>query len=352
MRPGQGRRAGNRLRLPGLVFIIIAMLLLMAALNTGNNLLFIVLGGVTSFVLMSVVLSSWSLRNVTLRRDAPYAVHRGEPFLIETRIENHKLSMPTIGLRVEAAGRDAESLGFIVKVPARRAAVLNIPYMLNRRGLHRIPAFRLATGFPFGLLEKRRRYDDELEVLVYPRIRAMRAAVVEKLPGPAGVARSAAADGEEYFSIREYLPGDEIRRIAWRISARLGVWMVREMSRQHSRFVIFALDTRWTPEVDRFPEHFEEVIEVVASLAVTLLKRQFNVGLVTPTGAVEGGEGVGQERRILEMLARLEPAPPEMDFETRLRKLESHEARLVCVSPDPALWGQRSTSGGQGRRVW
>lgn len=348
MIPGKGTKTGYDIQVSGMVFLLIGALLLVAALNTGNNLFYIVLGGVVSFLLMSLILAVWTLRNLRLRRDAPAIVQRGEPFLIEVRIENRKQVMPAIGLCVEPVGAadEREPLAFLMKVPARRAAMLNVSYVLHRRGLHRIPPFRVSTGFPFGLIERSCRFEDELEVLVYPRVRPMRAAVVEQLPGPVATARSASADGEEYFSIREYIPGDEIRRIAWRLSARRGTWMVREMSHQHSRFVVFALDTRPAPGIENFPERFEEAIEVTASLAVTLLKRQYNVGIITPDTSIEGGEGSSQERKILELLARLQPSSPVSDFDTKLRKLESHEARLICISPDEAQWGKRLTAGG------
>ncbi|HPO15762.1 MAG TPA: DUF58 domain-containing protein [Candidatus Hydrogenedentes bacterium] len=345
MNANLGKRAGNRLNISGAVFALIATLLLVAAWNTGNNLFYLLFGGVISFILISFFLMIWNLRNVSMTREAPNAVYRGEPFLTGIRIENHKRLMPAIGLGIAQHGKQNSLLGFVPKTPAKGAALLNIPMTLAKRGLHRLPPFDIETGFPFGLMERRRRYNDTTDVLVYPRVRALRTSTVEQLPGPASVARAAVADGDEFFSLREYLPGDELRRIAWRISARMGVWMVREMSRQHSRFVIFALDTRHLTDLPDFDNLFEEAVELTASLAVSLLKRHYHVTVTSPAGAVEGGYGPHQERKILELLARVDPTPESEDFSSFVRALEPQEARLICISPDPRQWGRQTGSG-------
>lgn len=345
MNANLGKRAGNQLNSSGAVFAIIAALLVVAAWNTGNNLFYLIFGGIISFILISFILMIWNLRNVSMAREAPAAVYRSEPFFTEIRIENHKRLMPAIGLGISQHGKQRALLGFAAKTPAKGAALLNIPMTLEKRGPHRLPPVEIETGFPFGLMERRRRYSDTIEVLVYPRVRALRTSPVEQLPGPASAVRAAVADGDEFFSLREYMPGDELRRIAWRISARMGVWMVREMSRQHSRFVIFALDTRRLTDLPGFDDLFEEAVEVTASLAVSLLKRHYHVTVSSPAGAVEGGYGSHQERKILELLARLTPTPESEDFSAFVRSLESQEARLICISPDPRQWGSQTGLG-------
>lgn len=347
MKAERGKRARGSILLSGWIFLFIMLLLLGAAWNTGTNLLFIVLGGIFSFVALSVVLSSWNLRRLTLHCEAAAAVHRDESFLAALRIENHKLLVPAISIRAESALHRGEALGYVIKIPARRAALLNVPLVFRQRGVHRLPEFYLATSFPFGLFERRRRFECGVEVVVYPRVSPVRLNVLEQTGGAAVAPRVATGDGGEYFSVREYLPGDEIRHIVWRISARLGKWMVREMSQDAGRYVMIALDTRLPLSAENPGEQFEEAVELAASLAVTLLNRQYNVGLLTPEGHVDGGEGSGQQRLILEMLARAEPAmdAATVDFEDTLRKASANPVRLLCISPDPVEWGRRVAAG-------
>ncbi len=343
---------GIRVLKTGWVFALIMTLLLVAAWNTGTNLLYIVLGGVVSFVALSVVLSWWTLRRLSVKCEAPQAVHRGDPFLLELRIENHKRIMPSVSLRVESDARPEESAGFVVRVPAQRAAILHISETFEHRGVHLLPPITLVSGFPFGLLEWRRRFPSEETITVFPKVRAIRSSTVEQMPGGRRMARASTADGEEFFGLREYMPGDELRHIAWRVSARMGKWMVRELAREDSRHVYFILDSRCVAtqddlgsleEAGRIEEHFEEAVELVASLAVVLLYRQYGVGLVTPDGAVEEGHGSGQERKLLEHLARVQlaDARSHAGFEVAMHALESEPAKLVYVTPDDTLWGGR-----------
>lgn len=348
---GTGRMRKGRLRFRmltgGWLFLLIFVLLLFAAWNTGTNLLFIILGGVVSFLLLSIVLGAWNLRGIQTYREAPGAAHRGEAFLVGVRIENHRRLMPAIGIRVAQTGHMRHSLAHVIKIPARRTASMNVDLCFEKRGVHLLPAFEVCSTFPFGLLECRRRYTSAQEVVVYPRVSRVRSSAVETMSGGNYVPRSAVQDGDEFFGLREYIPGDDLRRIAWRVSARMGVWMVRENSRESARYVVFALDTRWIADSEDFEQLFEEAIELVASLAATLLARQYTVAIITPGQMLEGGEGASHERRMLDMLARLEPADPAQHggFVDRALAMDTPEASLVFVTPDKRVWGEPNLYG-------
>lgn len=346
MQAVRGKRAGARILPAGWIFLLITALVFAAALNTGINLLFIVLGGVISFVALSSALAIWSLHGLTMQREAPHAVQRGEPFLVEVKISNGKWITPSIGLRLESAAARSRMIGYVMQTPARRTVALGVTQTLRKRGVHALPPFDLATSFPFGLIEHRRRYSDAAEVVVYPRVTAVRVNLLDRMPGARGVARAADPDGDEFFALREYLPGDDLRRIVWRISARLGVWVVRELTQQHSRDVVFLLDCCVVPSLSEFEDRFEEAVEWTASLAVTLLKRQHRVGIIAQQHTVPLGEGTGQERRALEMLARVQPIPASAceSLEKTARRHDTSGARMIGISPNPELWGRMGAS--------
>lgn len=342
MRPRYGH-----IRPSGYVFVLILALLLLSAWNTGENLLYVLLGGVASFVILSLFSVWWTLQKIALLREPPHAVHRTEPFLVPVRIENRRWFFPAIALRVEDAAERGKQIGFVMKIPARCAATLNVVCELKRRGVYRLPPFEIVTSFPFGLFERRKRFSDKQEIIVYPRVRAVRTSAVEQSPGNTTFARRASADGDEYFGLREYQPGDELRRIAWRVSARRGIWMVREHAWENSRLVFIILDTRIINNVPDFRNHFEDIVELAASLAVTFLHRQYQVSVVTPTETLESGEGTHQEHRVLEMLARVEPtlstAVPRFDAEAS--HIEAQRVKLIYLTPDPRRWGRRIAAG-------
>jgi uncharacterized protein (DUF58 family) len=350
MRLNRGKSAGGGLRMAGWIFLVILILLVLSAFNTGLNLLYIVMGGLITFILLSVVLAEWTIRGLSMQRETPRAVQRGVPFLVETRIENHKRFLPSISVQVRSAVRPKALAGHLLKIPARRATLINIEQTFPRRGVYPVPDFLLATTFPFGLIERRRRYHNQEEIIVYPRVRAVRTTAVDHIPGGRATPRVATNEGDEFFCLREYQPGDDLRHIAWRISARLGYWVVRELSHEYSRYVVFAFDTRLPdfganapPAPDEFREQaFEDMVDLVASLSITLLHRQYHVGLLSPEYLVECGEGTAQERQILDALARIRQVNTEQypDFDRNIQMMASHEAKLVYIASDPAHWGR------------
>jgi uncharacterized protein (DUF58 family) len=168
---------------------------------------------------------------------------------------------------------------------------------------------------------------------------------MQRIPASAQMSTEASEDGDEYFGLREYIPGDDIRRIVWRISARLGKWIVREMGTYQSRLVILALDTSYKPHMEDFRERFEDAVELTASVAIMLLRRRNEVAIVTAEGFLEGGDGKGHERRVLEMLARVEVTTDQHGVEHHVSAIDSATAAVFVISPDPATWGQHSEQG-------
>ncbi len=217
----------------------------------------------------------------------------------------------------------------------------------SRRGVFTLAPVKLITSHPFGFLELSRLYADSLDVLVYPRIRSARLSALETRSGVQSVLSRIEGEGDEFFALREYLYGDDLRMIVWRISARLGKWMVREMGVGNTRIVMFVLDTRRVVLSD-YEELFEEMVDLAGSLMITLLKRQYSVGLFAPDQLLECARGASQERRLLDSLARIGPVEANdfPEFETRVRRLASEPMRVIGMSPDPDLWGRNAPDSG------
>ena len=216
-----------------------------------------------------------------------------------------------------------------------------------KRGVYRLPPLAVISRFPFGMFERRRRFIDHIEVVVYPRVQALRTTAIERLPGGRVAPRVPTGEGDEFFCLREYVRGDDLRRIAWRASARLGSLVVKEMTHAMARFAVFVLDTHQPEDLDHFEQRFEDAVELVASLAVTLLNQEFTVAVATPGHCLREGKGKAHVIKVLDVLARVQPSiyPDERDVEAFAME-RGPEARLVFVSPDPRRWGQRTPFGG------
>jgi uncharacterized protein (DUF58 family) len=196
------------------------------------------------------------------------------------------------------------------------------------------------THFPFGLFERRIRPQDDLEIVVYPQVRAIRPSMVEQLAGQGAVTRVVRGEGDEFFSLREYVPGDDLRKVAWRVSAHKGALIVRESARATARFLVFVLDARLRSDVENFVELFEEAVELTASLAVTFMNQHYSVALATQHQFLPAGEGQAHAIKVLDFLARLRPRGDagSEDFAWFRPGDDLAGATHVYISPDPAYW--------------
>jgi uncharacterized protein (DUF58 family) len=334
----------GRLTRAGWIIVIILLLLLVSAWNTGENLLYIVFGCLLGMLFLSFIAGRRSLKKVSVQREVPYAVYREEPFSCMLQIKNHKRFIPAISVRIE---QEHGSVAYVLRIPARHQITVSLQSTMRRRGIFKMPSCELITRFPFGFLELRRRYSDALEVMVYPKIRPARLPALESSEGIQPLLARVNGDGDEFFSLRDYIRGDDLRLIVWRVSARMGKWMVREMGMGNARIITFVLDTRKGAEAAD-EATFEEMIDMTASLMITLLKRQYSVGLYTPDHVVPCGKGTAQEQYLLDCLTGVNPVDGAawQDFDQRVQRLKSDGMRLILVSADTAAWGYEDTDMG------
>jgi uncharacterized protein (DUF58 family) len=232
----------------GMVYLGVVGILILASVNTGNNLLFMILACSLAGIVMSGVLSRAVLTGVELKFDMPEHVFAEQPMMAELELRNGKEFWPSFSLRV--IGKPKKGLSneilthpvFFPYIPglgsARQKVELNFP----RRGSYRQDAFGIQTRFPFGFFEKTRTIDSQLEILVYPRVEPTDQ-FYEVLPLLSGeMASNFRGRGHELHSLRDYLPTDSARFVDWKVTARAGHMVVREFAREDERRVMLVLD--------------------------------------------------------------------------------------------------------------
>jgi len=145
----------------------------------------------------------------------------------------------------------------------------------------------VSSRFPFGLIEKVLRIENDFEVLVHPRTLPVRAGVLAELRSGRGGGLDPSprpGDGEDFFGLREYRPGDSIRQIAWKRLAGLGRLATIERSVSGPPRLVVSLELR-TPTAslrsgETPPRELEErAITIAASLAADSMRNGFEVGL-------------------------------------------------------------------------
>jgi uncharacterized protein (DUF58 family) len=315
-----GYKMEYRVSREGWIYILGIFLVAVAALNTGNNLLFLILATLISIILMSGILSSITLSGIEMRLQLPEHIFAGQQVRTLVELQNEKLTLPSFSLRVEAVrGKNSSNAAMLETpiyfpyVPKHARVQQNVPMTFPRRGVYRQEAFRIVTRFPFGFLQKARRMDLKSEALVYPSVEPTRD-FFEILPGMQGALESLAKGrGQDLYALRDYLPRDSSRHVHWKVSARLGSLMVREFTREDDCRVVLVLDPHMPASLDakEADARFERAVTMCAALAWHFYERnavlQFRTaGFETPL--VEADEIVFD---ILRHLATAKPCPPD-----------------------------------------
>ena len=119
-----------------------------AAVNTGNNLLFLMLGLLLALMLVSGVMSELSLRELTVVRRLPMRAQVGRPHLVEIEVFNHKGRVPSYAIEVEdlRAGQPADKRCFFLKISPKSAQVRRSVASTSTRAFASRPAFHLASS--------------------------------------------------------------------------------------------------------------------------------------------------------------------------------------------------------------
>ena len=331
----------------GWFYIVGIILISLAALNTGNNLLFLILASLIAIILMSGILSSITLSGVAMRLQLPEHIFAGQPIRASIELENEKLTLPSFSLRVEAVTAKnspptalLETPVYFPYLPKRGRAHQTVPISFPARGVYRQDAFRIVTRFPFGFLQKAHRVALRTEALVYPSVEPTRE-FFEILPALQGAMDSLAKGrGQDLYALRDYVPTDSARHVHWKASARLGSLMVREFTREEDTRVLLVLDPHifiaGSETTAQAPaDRFERAVTLCAGIAWHFFERnallQFrSAGMETPLAPAE--ETIFA---ILRHLALAQPLPPDPEHTLLTNLVASPELFKIIVTSQP-----------------
>jgi len=271
-----------RLTRDGILYLAAVFVLVLAAMNTGNNLLFLILACLLGGILVSGVLSRAVLSGIYVKFDLPEHIFAEQPVLAEIELRNEKQAWPSFSLRVVGEDRTAPASPavlarpvFFPYIPRLGVVRQKVELRFPRRGVFRQNAFAIRTRFPFGFFEKTRRVESDIRIVVYPRV-APTDQFYEILPLLSGeMASFYRGRGHELHSLREYQPTDSARFVDWKVTARSGRLMVREFTREDERRLMLVLDPFiGPPRAELGPlaaaeqnERFERAVSMAASLA-------------------------------------------------------------------------------------
>ncbi len=278
------KRATRRFRLTreGKAFVFVTLGVGFAAINTANNLLYLVLALLLSLLLVSGVLSDLALWRLRVSRHLPSRVFAGTESLVEIAAFNEKRWLASVSVEAldEVADARTEAAHFIRVEPRsgqRTAYALN-PF---RRGRFRFSDLHVATRFPFGLIEKGYSVSLPEDLIVYPRLlQGTQTPALDQVDGDLASMPRLGQGSEFAGSVRYYREGDEARQIHWQRTAARGELVVRERQREAQSRLTLHIQNMVDPrqvDMSAWREAFEEQISELATVAAAYLNRGVSV---------------------------------------------------------------------------
>ncbi len=314
----------------GRVYVGFTLAMGFAAISSGNNLLFLLLGLMLAGITLSGVLSESTLRGLTVSRSLPLEAQAGQPVLVGLTVTNHKKRFSSFAV----VGRDVTDRGvagrvFALHLDPRQTRNLAYRWEPDRRGRVKFARIEVATRYPFGLFEKWREYFVEAEMVVFPREVPAPPVAPRRAHPPGERPAGAIGQGSEFFALREARFGDDARHLHWKTTARIGRPVVVEREKERRRRVAIVADNRAPGPSTALRTNgggalrtngggalrtsgIEEAMDDLAERAAALVKKSMMEGCEVALSAsgvlVPPGIGSAHERRILRELALLEAA--------------------------------------------
>ncbi len=278
----------------------------LGAINTGNNLLYLILAMCCSFIVVSGMLSEMTLKKISMQGEAPSYLYAKEPGHLKLKLTNHKKWGPSYSIRLKPAQSrqpfTIEPEPYFFFIPSR--STVEKPVMLTavKRGHLKIASCRLATRFPFGFFYKTKTIPLLLETVVFPFIRPV------KLPKQSETGLEGEGKlqlkGEELHAVREFQPGDSLSSIHWKSSAKTGNLRVKEFQSQSQQcYTVFLTLTDPTSNRLVQEEVLENRVSEAASLIYHLIRRGHEVSLKTEESQTDFGNSEAHLLELMHLLA-------------------------------------------------
>jgi len=265
----------------GWIYFGAVIVVVFAAVNTANNLLYMVLSALLAVLILSGFLSVWNCRFLVLDMRLPDRCFAGQTFHFTVGVSNEKHVFPTFSLFVAPAERDGlffERLYFGA-VRAQSRATLSGQGSFAKRGRRVVTHVQATSRYPFGFFTKGRRYRvTPSECICYPEILPKEQLNFSTADPQGWNAASTRGLGCDLYRVRDYAPSDSARHVHWKASAKTASLKTREFTADESRRLTLIFDRFGRPEDSG---RFEELVSRAASMAFHLVEEGVEVEFIS-----------------------------------------------------------------------
>jgi uncharacterized protein (DUF58 family) len=324
----------------GVVVFAAALGLWLVARISGSPTLHIIAVGLAILPIAAVAFTRWSRQRLRVRRRlSDQRIQPGGRVTIELEIENESPASTSFLLLEDAVppglGRPARLV--LTGILARGLARASYSLVAHSRGRYTIGPLAIDVSDPFALTRSRVEFVGHEELVVTPTVEELETGPSSPFGQTSGLslAKHLFRTGEEFFTMRAYQEGDDLRRIHWPSVARSGELMIRQDESTRRSTAVLYLDTRRSAVGQTRSPAFERCVSSAASIGMLLVRYGFTIRLAT----TQLSPSAVSADQLLDTLAGVshDGARSVGPALGRLRSVASSETTLVAITapPDP-----------------
>jgi uncharacterized protein (DUF58 family) len=272
----------------GFGFGLMLVLMALGGLNFNNNMALLVVFLLASIAQLTTLLAYRNLVGVCIKNIRAEPVFSGDTATFRIHLNNdedrHRFAVQSGLIKFEDC----------IDIPAHSTETLSVRLEADARGWLELPPFKLETRFPIGLFRAWTWVIPQARCVVYPKPARRPPPLPQTGEGDAGMARI--GDGDEVHGLRKYRPGDSLRRVAWRTSARHDQLFSLEMETPQQRACEIAWELLTGLEA-------EKRLSILTAWVLKAEHRQVPYSLVLPDGTMPANLGMEHRADCLQKLA-------------------------------------------------
>jgi uncharacterized protein (DUF58 family) len=316
------------------VILGIGVLLMIAGATAQAGWLFVLAAGVLGLVVGSFLLRH-RLRAIEVERSVPYRSRVGDPVRVGLTIRNASTRpTPLLAVGDDLPAFEPVKVG-VDRLDAGNSSTAELVLTASKRGRFTGGKVTIESGAPFGLIRSLRRFEVASEMLVVPDWVDLRSfPLVQPSTSPSDVSheRPRAGAGDEFMGVREFRPGDPLRAVHWRSTARAGNLIVREFEQEtssRSALVLAGGDVG-----DGQDSAFERLVSAAASIGLFAITTGHPIHLVTMDGGAIDHLPDASQNGLLDALASVQPADVSLEslVEAALGWIGRRGTVVVCTT--------------------
>lgn len=259
----------------GIFFVLLSLIIGFAALNTGNNLLYVVFGITLSLVAISGFVSMINISSMDVSLDSHSDIFALTPGNLWISVFNKKTFIPSYSITLEIQNNSY----YLERINSGKTERIRVRSFFKNRGLNDLPEISIATRYPFGFFKKWISMNFKSgNIVVFPRIIPTTETVQSAASSTGERISSINGRGTELKSLKNYSQGDNIKDIHWKISARVDKLITKEFFNENTKNI----KIEFKPAFDNRIE-LEKYISKKASTYLDFLKKGYDVEFITPS---------------------------------------------------------------------